>query len=175
MLWERVWELTGEGEGVMGGRGGYRIGLRAGGSGTGGGVSGSGGRRVRSGRGGRRNLSGRGKGRGRGIGRRGHQIFRGNRESRGLRDGRSWFGPGGWNRGSQDKQDLAGSACGAKGGARVQRPKGLNIGGLRPFSCSPAVVSYLNHGGRQSQMSLWLATVSHYLGDTEARLVNTEK
>ena len=42
MLWERVWELTGEGEGVMGGRGGYKIGLRAGGSGAGGGVSGAG-------------------------------------------------------------------------------------------------------------------------------------
>ena len=34
--------------------------------------------------------------------------------------------------------------------------------------------NYLNHGGCQSQMSLWPATVSHYLGDTEARLVNTE-
>lgn len=40
-----------------------------------------------------------------------------------------------------------------------------------PFSGS----NYLNHGGRQSLMSLWLATVSHYLGDTEARPVNTEK
>ena len=101
---------------------------------------GSGGRRVRSGRGGSRNRSGRGKGRGRGIGRRGHQVFRGNREGRGLRDRRSWFGLGGWNRGSQDKQDLAGSALGAQGGARVQRPKGLNIGALRPFSRSPAVI-----------------------------------
>ena len=34
MLWERVWELTGEGEGVKGGRGGYKIGLREG-AGTG--------------------------------------------------------------------------------------------------------------------------------------------
>ena len=42
LLWERVWELTGGGEGVTGGRGGYKIGLRAGGSGTGGGVSGAG-------------------------------------------------------------------------------------------------------------------------------------
>ena len=42
MLWERVWELTGEGEGVTWGRGGYKIGLRAGGSGTGGGVLGAG-------------------------------------------------------------------------------------------------------------------------------------
>ena len=42
LLWERVWELTGEGEGVPGGRGGYKIGLRAGGSGTSHGVSGAG-------------------------------------------------------------------------------------------------------------------------------------
>ena len=38
MLWERVWELTGAGEGVTRGRGGYKIGLRAGGSGAGGGA-----------------------------------------------------------------------------------------------------------------------------------------
>ena len=101
---------------------------------------GSGGRRVRSGGRGSRNRSGRGRGRGRGIGRRGHQILRGNRESRGLRDWRSWFGLGGWNRGSHDKQDLAGSARGTQGGARAQCPKGLNIGGLRPFSRSPAVI-----------------------------------
>ena len=37
-----MWELTGEGEGVTGGRGGYKIGLRARGSGTGGGISGAG-------------------------------------------------------------------------------------------------------------------------------------
>ena len=133
LLWERVWELTGEGKGVTGGRGGYKIGLRAGGSGAGGGVSGAGAEVGGAG------VEGVG-GRGRGIGRRGHQILRGNRESRRLRDGRSWFGPGGWNRGSQDKQDLAGSARGAQGGAKAQRPKGLNIGGLRPFSRSPAVV-----------------------------------
>ena len=34
MLWERVCELTGEGEGVTGERGGYKIGLREG-AGTG--------------------------------------------------------------------------------------------------------------------------------------------